>query len=65
MPRKRRPRRLINRYGQTRLYDVESASYVSLARLKELRSEGYEVVVRDVENGRFVTEDVLPRGLDA
>ncbi|MCJ2125719.1 polyhydroxyalkanoate synthesis regulator DNA-binding domain-containing protein [Methylobacterium sp. J-077] len=64
MPRKRRPRRLINRYGQTRLYDVETASYVSLARLREWRSEGYEVVIRDVENGRFVTEDVLRAGLD-
>jgi polyhydroxyalkanoate synthesis regulator protein len=64
MPRKRRPRRLINRYGHTRLYDVETASYVSLTRLKELRSEGYEVVVRDVENGRFVTDDVLRPGLD-
>lgn len=64
MPRKRRPRRLINRYGRIRLYDVETAAYVSLARLKELRSEGYEVVVRDVENGRFVTEDVLRPGLD-
>ncbi|MBE7198067.1 MAG: polyhydroxyalkanoate synthesis repressor PhaR [Parafilimonas terrae] len=64
MPRKRRPRRLINRYGQIRLYDVETASYVTLARLKEWRGEGYEVVVRDVESGRFVTEDVLRPGLD-
>ncbi len=64
MPRKRRPRRLINRYGRTRLYDVETATYVSVARLKHLRSEGYEVVVRDVEDGRFVTEDVLRPGLD-
>lgn len=64
MPRKRRPRRLINRYGRTRLYDVETATYVSVARLKDLRGEGYEVVVRDVEDGRFVTEDVLRPGLD-
>jgi polyhydroxyalkanoate synthesis regulator protein len=65
MPRKRRPRRLINRYAQSRLFDVETGTYVSLARLKELRCEGYEVVIREVETGRFVTEDVLPPGLDA
>jgi polyhydroxyalkanoate synthesis regulator protein len=65
VPRKRRPRRLINRYGKARLYDVATATYVSLDRLKELRSEGYEVVVREVESGRFVTEDVLRPGLDA
>ncbi len=64
MPRKRRPRRLINRYGRERLYDVETATYVSVARLKNLRSEGYEVAVRDVEDGRYVTEDVLRPGLD-
>jgi polyhydroxyalkanoate synthesis regulator protein len=65
MPRKRRPRRLINRYAQSRLYDVETGTYVTLDRLKELRCEGYEVVVREVETGRFVTEDVLRPGLDA
>lgn len=65
MPRKRRPRRLINRYARTRLYDVETGTYVALDRLKELRSEGYEVVVRDVETGCYVTEDVLRPGLDA
>lgn len=65
MPRKRRPRRLINRYAQVRLYDVETATYVSLDRLKELRCEGYEVLVRDAETGRYVTEDVLRPGLDA
>lgn len=65
MPRKRRPRRLINRYAQIRLYDVETATYVSLDRIKELRGEGYEVVVRDVETGRYVTEDVLRPGVDA
>ncbi|MHB2205631.1 polyhydroxyalkanoate synthesis regulator DNA-binding domain-containing protein [Methylobacterium sp. CM6257] len=65
MPRKRRPRRLINRYAQRRLYDVETATYVTLDRLKELRCEGYEVVVREVETGRYVTEDVLRPGLDA
>lgn len=65
MPRKRRPRRLINRYGQTRLYDVETGAYVSVDRLRELRSEGYEVVVREVETGRFVSDEVLRPGLDA
>jgi polyhydroxyalkanoate synthesis regulator protein len=65
MPRKRRPRRLINRYAQRRLYDVETATYVTLDRLKELRCEGYEVVVREVETGRYVIEDVLRPGLDA
>ncbi|MFB0491675.1 polyhydroxyalkanoate synthesis regulator protein [Methylobacterium sp. OAE515] len=65
MPRKQRPRRVINRYAQSRLYDVETGTYVSLVRLKELRCEGYEVVIREVETGRFVTEDVLPPGLDA
>ena len=29
MPRKRRPRRLINRYAQSRLYDVETGRFVS------------------------------------
>ncbi len=65
MPRKRRPRRLINRYGQTRLYDVATGTYVSVDRLRELRSEGYEVVVREVETGRFVSDEVLRPGLDA
>ncbi len=36
-----------------------------LDHLKDLRSAGYEVVVREVETGRFVTEDVLKPGLDA
>ncbi|MEE7503812.1 polyhydroxyalkanoate synthesis regulator DNA-binding domain-containing protein [Methylobacterium mesophilicum] len=65
MPRKRRPRRLINRYAESRLYDVETGTYVTLDRLKEMRGAGYEVVVREVETGRFVTEDVLRPGLDA
>lgn len=65
MPRKRRPRRLINRYGQVRLYDVSTATYVTIAHLKEWRSEGFEVVVREVETGRYVTELVLPPGFDA
>ncbi|MGH1590593.1 polyhydroxyalkanoate synthesis regulator DNA-binding domain-containing protein [Methylobacterium sp. P5_C11] len=65
MPRKRRPRRLINRYAKCRLYDVETGTYVTLDRLKDLRGEGFEVVVREVETGRFVTEDVLRPGLDA
>ncbi|WP_342110078.1 polyhydroxyalkanoate synthesis regulator DNA-binding domain-containing protein [Methylobacterium sp. SI9] len=65
MPRKKRPRRLINRYARTRLYDVETRSYVSVDRLKELRSEGYEVVVREVETGRFVSDEVLRPGFDA
>ncbi|MGX9979548.1 polyhydroxyalkanoate synthesis regulator DNA-binding domain-containing protein [Methylobacterium fujisawaense] len=65
MPRKRRPRRLINRYATSRLYDVETRAYVTLDHLKDLRSAGYEVVVREVETGRFVTEDVLKPGLDA
>ncbi|MGH1571731.1 polyhydroxyalkanoate synthesis regulator DNA-binding domain-containing protein [Methylobacterium sp. P31] len=65
MPRKRRPRRLINWYAHRRLYDVETATYVTLDRLNELRCEGYEVVVREVETGRYVTEDVLRPDLDA
>ncbi|MGU3468374.1 polyhydroxyalkanoate synthesis regulator DNA-binding domain-containing protein [Methylobacterium sp. C33D] len=65
MPRKRRPRRLINRYAESRLYDVETGTYVTLDRLKEMRGAGYEVVVREVETGRFVTEDVLRPDLDA
>ncbi len=64
MSKKGRPRRLINRYGRTRLYDVESATYLSVARLRDLRSEGYEVVFRDVEDGRIVTEVVLRPGHD-
>ncbi|MGC5778742.1 polyhydroxyalkanoate synthesis regulator DNA-binding domain-containing protein [Methylobacterium sp. NFXW15] len=65
MPRKRRPRRLINRYGRTRLYDVETGTYVSIDRVRELRSEGYDVVVREVETGRFVSDEVLRPGFDA
>ncbi|MBE7198054.1 MAG: polyhydroxyalkanoate synthesis repressor PhaR [Parafilimonas terrae] len=65
MPRKKRPRRLINQYARTRLYDVETQSYVSVDRLKEFRSEGYEVVVREVETGRFVSDEVLRPGFDA
>lgn len=65
LPRKPRPRRLINRYAQARLYDVATATYVGVAQLKEWRSEGYEVIVREVETGRYVTETVLPSGFDA
>ena len=63
--KKRRPRRLINRYAQARLFDVSSQTYVTIDRLKEWRAEGFEVVVREVETGRFVTECVLPQGFDA
>jgi polyhydroxyalkanoate synthesis regulator protein len=65
MPKKRCPRRLINHYAQARLYDVSTARYVTIAQLKEWRSEGFDVVVREVETGRFVTEAVLPPGFDA
>ena len=65
MPRKRRPRRLVNRYAQSRLYDVETRTYVSLERLREWRSEGFDVVIREVETGRFVSDEVLPSGFDA
>ncbi len=65
MPRKRRPRRLINRYAQSRLYDVETRTYVSVERLREWRGEGYDVVIREVETGRYVSDEVLPSGFDA
>ncbi|GJE58337.1 polyhydroxyalkanoate synthesis regulator DNA-binding domain-containing protein [Methylobacterium trifolii] len=64
MSKTRRPRRLINRYAGSRLYDVESRTYVPVERRKELRGEGFEVVVREVETGRYVTEEVLRPGLD-
>ncbi len=65
MARKRRERRLINRYAQARLYDVTTGSYVGVEQLKVWRAEGFEVIVRDVESGRYVTETVLPSGFDA
>jgi len=65
VPRKRRPRRLINRYRQSRLYDVTTATYVTVDRLKEWRADGFEVIVREVETGRYVTDTVLPSGFDA
>lgn len=65
MARKRHPKRLIHRYAQSRLYDVASATYVSVEQLKVWRAEGFEVVVREVESGRYVTEAVLPSGFDA
>lgn len=65
VPRKRRPRRLINCYGQSRLYDVTTATYVTVDRLKEWRADGFEVIVREVETGRYVTDTVLPSGFDA
>ncbi len=65
MPRKRRPRRLINRYAKSRLYDVETRTYVSIERLRELRGEGFDVVIREVESGRYVSNEVLPTGFDA
>ncbi len=65
MPRKRRPRRLINRYAQSRLYDVETRTYVSVERLREWRGKGFEIVIREVETGRFVSDEVLPTGFDA
>jgi len=63
--RKRRPRRLINRYAQARLYDVTTGAYVCVDQLKVWRSEGFDVIVREVESGRYVTEAVLPSGFDA
>lgn len=65
LARKRRPRRLINRYAQARLYDVTTGTYVSVEQLKLWRAEGFEVVVREVESGRYVTDTVLPTGFDA
>lgn len=65
MPRKRRLKRLINRYAQSRLYDVTTATYVTVEQLKEWRADGFEVIVRDVETGCYVTETVLPSGFDA
>ena len=62
MPRKRRPRRLINRYAQSRLYDVETRTYVSVEQLRDLRGAGFDVVIREVETGRFVSAEVLPSG---
>ena len=58
-------RRLINRYAQSRLYDVETRTYVSVEQLREWRGEGFEVVIREVETGRFVSDEVLPTGFDA
>lgn len=65
MPRKRRLTRLINRYAQSRLYDVTTATYVTVEQLREWRADGFEVIVRDVETGSYVTETVLPSGFDA
>jgi polyhydroxyalkanoate synthesis regulator protein len=65
MPKRRRVKRLVNRYAQSRLYDVTTATYVDLDRLREWRAEGFDVVVREVETGRYVTDTVLPPGFDA
>lgn len=65
VPRKRRPQRLINRYAQSRLCDVTIANYVTVEQLKDWRAEGFEVIVREVETGRYVTGAILPSSFDA
>jgi polyhydroxyalkanoate synthesis repressor PhaR len=49
----------IKKYGNRRLYDTSSSSYINLEQLAELIRAGEEVQVVDVKSGEDLTREVL------
>jgi polyhydroxyalkanoate synthesis repressor PhaR len=52
---------LIKRYANRRLYNTESATYMSLDDLSAMLRHGRRFVVREAETGEDVTDAVLER----
>jgi polyhydroxyalkanoate synthesis regulator protein len=51
--------KLIKRYARSRLYDTDSARYVSLVDLQQWRARGIAFTVLDVETGQDITDVLL------
>ena len=51
--------KLVKRYARSRLYDTETARYVTLADLQQWRARGLAFAVLDVETGQDVTDVLL------
>jgi polyhydroxyalkanoate synthesis regulator protein len=51
---------LIKRYGSRRLYNGQEGRYVTAEELRRLaEDEDVTIVIRDVEDGRDVTHEIL------
>ena len=55
--------RHLKRYGQCRLYDPESRTYLSARDVEQLVRQGVRISVREVETGQDVTHEVVPPNL--
>jgi polyhydroxyalkanoate synthesis repressor PhaR len=51
--------RLVKRYARSRLYDTQSASYVTVVDLRSWAARGVRFTVIDVETGDDITRVVL------
>jgi polyhydroxyalkanoate synthesis repressor PhaR len=60
-----RPRRLIKRYLNRKLYDTRTSAYVNLTEIGEMIREGEEVEVREAETNRDLTGMVLAHLISA
>jgi polyhydroxyalkanoate synthesis repressor PhaR len=54
-----RERVLIKRYSKGRLYNTETASYVSLGDLADMLVQGRRIIVRDAKTGEDITGEIL------
>ena len=55
--------RLIRRYGNRKLYDLQACRYITLEELGELISQGHEVCVADQKTGEDLTNPTLAQVL--
>lgn len=51
--------KLIKRYAQSRLYDTETARYVTMADLREWQARGVAFTVVDAETNHDITTILL------
>jgi polyhydroxyalkanoate synthesis regulator protein len=51
--------KLVKRYGRARLYDAESARYVTVADLRDWQAGGIAFVVIDAETRQDITKVLL------
>jgi polyhydroxyalkanoate synthesis repressor PhaR len=51
--------KLVKRYGRARLYDTETARYVTVADLREWQARGLAFTVIDAETGQDITRVLL------
>ena len=56
-----RPRRMIKRYSNRKLYDTKDSRYVTLLQIAELLREGEEVQIIDNATKEDLTEITLTR----